>query len=186
MGFKKFRVFFYAIFWTLVAIVWTSTLSILGFVYLVIPELPMLSNAVSDFVFSSLDNWDDAQKWYLADQNEFGWAVIGILIIVVAHLFIGRALYKFWLKRNIEKETCESCGVAYMLSTEKVDTVTTAVPRTKKDLYTGGNGEDRTYITTWTEEIGYSIITVCCESCGNQNKYKQNFNRAVNSHRSRA
>jgi len=90
MGFKKFRVFVDAIFWTLVGIVGTSSLSILGFVYLVIPELPMLSNAVSDFVFSLLDNWDDAQKWYLADQNEFGWAVIGILIIAVAHLFIGR------------------------------------------------------------------------------------------------
>lgn len=144
---------------------------LLAFIYL-LPTLPPLPNSLLSFLGDTVG----------INENSFWIRILIGLIVAVFYAFFLRKIYRFCLKDSISEATCKNCGVPYQIVTSKQDFVTTSVPRStveKRGLDSNGNPL-MTHLVSWTEEIGYSIVTAKCNACGNASTSRKEFNRKVN------
>jgi len=186
MNYQKFNVYVNAILISLVFYIFMY----LGSMYLIYQAIVLygrpLPTFIVDAVYQALDFLSLLSK--TADSKDFEvkshltWLVIVGLPNLYATYITTTKVYRFFLRSEIESATCKKCGVPYQKSTSKQDFVTASVPRSttkNRGLDSNGNPSFK-YLVSWTEEIGYSIITTQCNACGDASTRRQNFNRKVN------
>ena len=108
--------------------------------------------------------------------------LVWVLFVSISLIFIKR-FFNWRLAKKIKEATCEKCGSEFSITKSVMETITAAVPRETKRKVVGPTPDrDDTAIltTTCTEEKGFRVITLGCDSCGHKRTQRESFSRKVN------